>query len=103
MHFDEPEHTLFHEPVDGNEYPTYHRIVKIPIDLSVIQERVEREFFYLNADHFLDDFALMRDNAIKFNDEGIIGDIAGAMYAFVERQVDLKRNQFDRIDEILTR
>ena len=102
MRINEPEHTWFHEPVDGNEYPTYHRIVKIPIDLSVIQERVEREFFYLNADHFLDDFALMRDNAIKFNDEGILGDIAGAMYAFVERQVDLKRNQFDRIDEILT-
>ncbi|KAI8061744.1 SNF2 family N-terminal domain-containing protein [Gongronella butleri] len=60
---------LFMELVDKRDFPTYYKLIKDPISLEMINERIHSPH-YRNLNMFRDDFDLMFDNARTFNEEG---------------------------------
>ena len=56
----------FQEPVNGEEVKDYYQIIKDPIDLTVIQERLENDF-YVTLSLFLADIRRMCQNCKTFN------------------------------------
>lgn len=60
-------------------------------------------FQYKNANVFLDDFELMKKNAIKFNSaQHPIAQEAVAIYDFVKSQIEASRQEFTQLEEAVT-
>ncbi|GMT14371.1 hypothetical protein PFISCL1PPCAC_5668 [Pristionchus fissidentatus] len=59
----------FRYPVDPSVYPDYAKIIRHPMDLSEMQRRVD-QLEYHRIEDLANDFALMIDNARKYNAEG---------------------------------
>ncbi|OAX38990.1 Bromodomain-containing protein [Rhizopogon vinicolor AM-OR11-026] len=61
----------FYEPVDvvKLDIPTYHKIIKRPMDMSTMRKKLEAGE-YPNATKFYDDFKLMIRNCFSFNPSG---------------------------------
>mmetsp|Transcript_3149 Transcript_3149/g.11368 ORF Transcript_3149/g.11368 Transcript_3149/m.11368 type:complete len:450 (-) Transcript_3149:1330-2679(-) len=57
----------FQEPVDPNEVPDYYDVVKEPIDLASIQQRLESRKYYLSVPLFLADLYRMFSNCRIYN------------------------------------
>ncbi|BES98674.1 Bromodomain and Hypothetical proteinD finger-containing protein [Nesidiocoris tenuis] len=57
---------IFIEPVDQTEVPDYSDIVKNPMDLSTMREKVDK-FEYETLAEFRSDFTLMIDNCLAYN------------------------------------
>ncbi|ROV87660.1 hypothetical protein VSDG_09644 [Cytospora chrysosperma] len=68
----------FLEPVDpvALNIPTYHNIIKQPMDLGTMSERLDNGQ-YESANAFKADFNLMIKNCFKFNPEGTVANMAG--------------------------
>jgi histone acetyltransferase len=62
----------FLEPVDPQETGAYnyYEIIKNPMDLRTIQERLDSGWYYVNRDIFLADLNRMVKNAIDYNGPG---------------------------------
>ncbi|KAL9547030.1 hypothetical protein MBANPS3_006372 [Mucor bainieri] len=60
---------LFMDLVDKRDYPDYYTLIKRPISMNMIKQRIH-SFYYENIDEFRSDFAVMFDNARIFNEEG---------------------------------
>jgi bromodomain adjacent to zinc finger domain protein 1B len=58
----------FTEPVDPAEVPDYHSIVKKPMDLKTMEDNCISDL-YTSPQKFIDDFALMMNNAVLYNME----------------------------------
>lgn len=57
---------IFIEPVDQSEVPDYRDIVKHPMDLSTMRNKVDA-FKYASLNEFEEDFHLMIDNCLAYN------------------------------------
>ncbi|KAL0223112.1 hypothetical protein P9112_002502 [Eukaryota sp. TZLM1-RC] len=57
---------MFLQPVSKAEVPSYYRIIRKPMDLRTMREKVRRGE-YTTVQSFLIDFELMVNNALKFN------------------------------------
>lgn len=57
---------VFTEPVDQNEVPDYGDIVKHPMDLQTMSEKID-DMKYLTVDDFEADFKLMISNCLAYN------------------------------------
>lgn len=64
---DHPSSWPFLLPVDPDEVPSYYGIIKVPMDLSTIKQKLI-ENLYTSKEQFADDFKLMCDNCRLFND-----------------------------------
>ena len=62
MKLDEAEPFLY--PVDGKIFPEYYQIIKHPMDLSTLKEKIPS---YETKEDFLDDAALIASNCATFN------------------------------------
>lgn len=60
---------LFMTLVSKDDYPTYYKMIKEPLSMEMILERI-RSPYYRTIQQFRDDFRLMYDNARTFNEEG---------------------------------
>ncbi|KAL0221704.1 hypothetical protein RCL1_001558 [Eukaryota sp. TZLM3-RCL] len=60
------ELVMFIQPVNQVEVPSYYRIIKKPMDLRTIREKLRRNEYY-NLEEIQGDFQLMINNALKFN------------------------------------
>ncbi|KAK6752494.1 hypothetical protein RB195_003736 [Necator americanus] len=82
--------TIFVKPVDSEDVEDYYDVIKHPMCISEMEEKIDRQE-YLHPDHLLDDIRLIRDNAIEYNptstDEGRI--IRHNAHALWETVVDL--------------
>jgi hypothetical protein len=59
-----------------------------------------RRYEYKTADAFVEDFALMRDNAVTFNGKGSeLGNEASAICNFVKMAIDSNREELMRLEE----
>ncbi|XP_030381048.1 homeotic protein female sterile-like [Scaptodrosophila lebanonensis] len=56
--------------------PDYHKVVKRPMDLSTIKKRLENNYYW-QADEALEDFQLLFNNCMLYNQEGTPVYIAG--------------------------
>lgn len=57
---------VFTQPVDDAEVPGYSRIIKSPMDLSTMRQKVE-QLEYKDFAHMEKDFDLIMANCMKFN------------------------------------
>ncbi|XP_074645019.1 protein polybromo-1-like isoform X2 [Tubulanus polymorphus] len=73
-----------------NEYPSYYEIIKKPIDMQRISQRVSSRQ-YDNLDDIVADFVLMFDNACKFNepDSQIYKDALALQRVCLEKKSEL--------------
>ena len=62
MKLDEAEPFLY--PVDGKIFPEYYQIIKHPMDLSTLKDKIPS---YETKEDFLDDAALIASNCATFN------------------------------------
>ncbi|KAH9329189.1 hypothetical protein KI387_001297, partial [Taxus chinensis] len=58
----------FKEPVDAHDVPDYYDIIKDPIDLKTIWERLESRQYYVTLDMFLADVKRIFVNACTYNE-----------------------------------
>ncbi|KAK6089240.1 hypothetical protein P3W45_001759 [Vairimorpha bombi] len=59
----------FFEPVDENLLPQYYEIIKTPVDLKGIKDKLDQKI-YQSIDEFSNDLRLISENCHKFNDQG---------------------------------
>jgi len=59
----------FLEPVDENLLPQYYEIIKNPMDLKSIKDKLDLKS-YKGVDEFSNDLRLITENCHKFNDQG---------------------------------
>merc|ERR1712244_144221 len=89
----------FLKPVSRSMLPHYYEKIHEPIDLQTIREK-NRKYDYNTADKFVEDFALMKNNAIKFNGKGSpLANEAVEIYDFVRRTIDQNREEFDEMED----
>ncbi|KAJ3036300.1 hypothetical protein HDV00_002827 [Rhizophlyctis rosea] len=60
---------LFLALPDKEVYPDYYILIKSPIALDMIQRRIQ-SVYYKSPQAFIDDFHLMFENAMQYNQEG---------------------------------
>jgi transcription initiation factor TFIID subunit 1 len=94
-----PHSVPFHKPVNRRAVPRYYEVISNPIDLSTIREKIHK-YVYPNADAFLRDFELMKNNAIRFNTaEAPLSKEAVAIYEFVKSEINDNRAELEAMVE----
>ena len=79
---------LFMDLVDKKEYPDYYTLIKNPISMNIIKERIH-SFYYDNIQEFKNDFHVMFENARIFNEEGsIVYQDADEMEKILDQQLE---------------
>ncbi|KAF7684384.1 Histone acetyltransferase GCN5 [Astathelohania contejeani] len=61
----------FLKPVDKKEVPDYYKIIKNPMDLSKIEDKINKNE-YTNISQFIDDFQLMINNCCFYNGKATV-------------------------------
>ena len=89
-----PNVGAFLRPVDRRQIPRYYEVISQPIDLSTIRNK-NTQCEYRTVDAFIDEFELMKNNAIKFNGPtSFLAKEATAIYDFVKNQIEMAREEF---------
>ncbi|KAG9322513.1 hypothetical protein KVV02_001255 [Mortierella alpina] len=65
--FKERKFKPFFRPVEPEEFPDYYDIVKKPMDLTTVSDKIN-DFMYLDVKEFLSDIDLIADNTRLYND-----------------------------------
>jgi len=60
----------FLKPVDPNEVKDYYEVIKNPMDLQTITERLQTKQYYITKDIFFADLVRMCENCRTYNSEG---------------------------------
>ena len=78
----------FKEPVDSKEVPDYYDIVKDPVDLSLIAQRLASGTYYAQLEIFAADFKRMFDNCCLYNaPDTIYAKCARRLESFFEHMI----------------
>ncbi len=87
----------FHRPVD-KRCNVYYEKIKRPMDLQTIRDKINKyEYRFVQA--FVNDFELMKQNAVTFNGLGsTLGNEATAIFEFVKETVEQNRADFDILE-----
>ncbi|KAJ9107436.1 hypothetical protein QFC21_000887 [Naganishia friedmannii] len=79
---------FFHELPDRNEYADYYLLIKKPISLAEIREKVQQKT-YTDISQWKEDVTLMCDNAMQYNIEGsTVYDDANELQKFLQAHQD---------------
>ncbi|KAI0229740.1 hypothetical protein L0F63_003463 [Massospora cicadina] len=62
---------VFLEPVNPEEVPDYHTVIKHPMDFGTMRANIEKSV-YRDLDSFLSDFRLVCSNAMTYNDPSTV-------------------------------
>eukprot|EP00816_Leptocylindrus_hargravesii_P003416 CAMPEP_0196808958 /NCGR_PEP_ID=MMETSP1362-20130617/8928_1 /TAXON_ID=163516 /ORGANISM="Leptocylindrus danicus, Strain CCMP1856" /LENGTH=1553 /DNA_ID=CAMNT_0042183479 /DNA_START=42 /DNA_END=4703 /DNA_ORIENTATION=- len=93
-----PNVGAFLRPVDRRQIPRYYEVISQPIDLSTIRNK-NTQCEYRTVDAFIDEFELMKNNAIKFNGPtSFLAKEATAIYDFVKNQIEMAREEFHELE-----
>lgn len=90
--------TPFRNPVDpvADSAPDYFQVVKNPMDLSKIRQKVNTNA-YKNANEFTDDVLLICSNAKLYNgDDSVYGLITDDIEKWILKQQKNKSDSFDQ-------
>ena len=80
----------FREPVNPEEVPDYHTVIKDPMDLSTIQKRLASKF-YKTKEIFWADITLMCDNCRRYNPkDSIYYEMAQNCQRFADQEFRVK-------------
>ncbi|KAH9413836.1 hypothetical protein DERP_009434, partial [Dermatophagoides pteronyssinus] len=84
MAMDEQNFWPFLEPVNTKHFPTYRKIIKKPMDFTVIKNKLQNNSYKTKEDYAAD-IRLMFDNCVTFNeDESPVGQAGHLLRAFFE-------------------
>jgi len=88
----------FRSPVDTKAFPMYRKVIKKPMDLASIQQKLNAHK-YQNEEEFVADVELIMTNCHKFNeDDSPVGKAAQSLRRFFKRRwQELKRLQKTKI------
>eukprot|EP01096_Ripella_sp_DP13-Kostka_P015606 TRINITY_DN7395_c0_g1_i2.p1 TRINITY_DN7395_c0_g1~~TRINITY_DN7395_c0_g1_i2.p1 ORF type:complete len:636 (+),score=165.78 TRINITY_DN7395_c0_g1_i2:36-1943(+) len=67
-----PDSWPFREPVDAEEVPDYYKVIQDPIDLTVIEARLDTGSSYITKDIFYADLRRMLDNCRLYNKDDTV-------------------------------
>ncbi|VDO93281.1 unnamed protein product [Soboliphyme baturini] len=86
--------SIFLKLPSKNDYPDYYEVIKKPIDLQKIHSRLSNGQ-YENLDALVADFALMFDNACKYNDPDsrIYKDALTLQRVLLQKKSELQENE----------
>ena len=88
----------FMKPVSRKVVPRYYEVISNPIDLHTIRDKIKR-YEYRTATALMDDFELMKSNAIKFNGEAHnIAQEAKAIAEFVREQIQANQTELNQLE-----
>lgn len=94
-----PYATPFLKPVNRKLIPRYYEMIHNPIDLQTIRNKIAA-YEYRKADALLEDFELMKSNAIKFNGPGNqIAQEGVHIYDFVRDQIQASRSELTKLEQ----
>uniref|UniRef100_A0A915AP95 Bromodomain adjacent to zinc finger domain protein 2B n=2 Tax=Parascaris univalens TaxID=6257 RepID=A0A915AP95_PARUN len=94
--WNQPEAFPFHYPVDLKLVPLYKKIIKRPIDLSLIRTNIQNNK-YETQESFLEDVELMFENCRTFNeDESEIGKAGISLHKFYSKRWKQLRYNFSK-------
>ncbi|KAL5073776.1 hypothetical protein RYX36_012760 [Vicia faba] len=92
-------HGVFSEPVDPEELPDYHDIVKHPMDFGTIRKKLD-EGLYICLEQFENDVFLVCSNAMQYNSsDTIYYRQARAMQEIAKKDFENLRQDSDDEDE----
>jgi len=78
----------FSGPVNPVEVPDYYEVVKDPLDMELIQERVASGNYYVTLEMFCADFRLMFNNCRLYNSpDTVYFKCANRLEAFFESKI----------------
>ncbi|XP_033100393.1 protein polybromo-1-like isoform X2 [Anneissia japonica] len=85
-----------------NEYPEYYQVIKKPIDMQRIQQRMNSKQ-YETIDDMVNDFLLLFDNACKFNepDSWIYKDALTLQRELLRARRELTGNEVSGVPEVM--
>ncbi|KAH7724053.1 ATPaseAAA family protein, partial [Aphelenchoides avenae] len=97
--------SIFHLPVDPEEVEDYYEVIKSPMSLSEMMNKVDQKK-YTRAEQFLDDIRLIRYNAIEYNpdkemEEKVIRHNANGLMDMAEALFDMELDEkfAERLEE----
>ncbi|VDM39978.1 unnamed protein product [Toxocara canis] len=94
--WNQPEALPFHYPVDLKLVPLYKKIIKKPIDLTLIRTNIQNNK-YETQESFLEDLDLMFENCRTFNeDESEIGKAGISLHKFYSKRWKQLRYNFSK-------
>jgi hypothetical protein len=76
---DHPDSSIFLFPVDPIVYPDYHDVIKNPIDLETMTEKLENNQ-YQSENDFKQDMELIFKNCFRYNLPGTVGYVMGIRF-----------------------
>ncbi|RCH87329.1 hypothetical protein CU098_002071, partial [Rhizopus stolonifer] len=83
-----PRCELFMDLVSKKEYPLYYTLIKNPISMNMIKERIHSSYYETVAE-FESDFHLMFENARTFNEEGsVVYEDANEMQKIFDQELE---------------
>eukprot|EP01132_Coremiostelium_polycephalum_P004079 gene4079-5107_t len=84
-----PDAWPFQKPVSDNEAPNYSNVIKNPVDLQTISERLATNNYYITKNIFLADLKRMCNNCKEYNGEGSeYFHIADRLEKYIQNQID---------------
>lgn len=88
----------FHKPVNPKLLPRYYEMISHPMDLATIKTKIEK-YEYRTTDSILNDFELVKTNAIKFNGAtSLLAEEATAIYDTAKSLVDGSRDELTYLE-----
>ncbi|CAL8079003.1 unnamed protein product [Orchesella dallaii] len=96
-----PEAVYFNHPVNPKTVPNYHNIVKNPMDLQTMREKIRNKKYHLRSD-FLNDMQLIRDNSSLYNGENsTFTNYAESLFDKCKERVDEQADELDRLERMI--
>uniref|UniRef100_A0A7N0U5L5 Bromo domain-containing protein n=1 Tax=Kalanchoe fedtschenkoi TaxID=63787 RepID=A0A7N0U5L5_KALFE len=90
---------VFSEPVDPEELPDYHEVIKHPMDFSTVRKKLDGGA-YGNLEEFEDDVFLICSNAMQYNaPDTVYFKQARSIQELAEKSFDNLRRDSDEDDE----
>ncbi|KAF2071161.1 hypothetical protein CYY_007516 [Polysphondylium violaceum] len=84
-----PDAAPFLKPVSLTEAPNYLSIIKDPVDLDIVTERLSRQNYYITKNIFHADLKRICNNCKEFNGEGsVYYEIADRFEKFIQSQIN---------------
>jgi len=93
-----PDAHIFHHPVNQKAYPNYPVIVKNPMDLQTMKEKIRAKKYHLRSE-FLSDVQLIRDNSSLFNGEAsFYTQVAEKLLERAKKRVDEQGYELEKLE-----
>ncbi|XP_046853130.1 transcription initiation factor TFIID subunit 1-like isoform X2 [Xenia sp. Carnegie-2017] len=89
----------FHAPVSARTVPDYYKIVKTPMDLQTMKERI-RKGLYRSREEFLQDTNLLYSNCVLYNGENHpLTEVAKKITDMAKKMIDEKQEEITQIEK----